>query len=115
MDSRGKIGNLLGITMDINEIRKLLKRHEEIPFPMMPDNKNVADWISDLAEIDAYYVGLAYSVLKGKPIPNDNLKPLQNLRQAFVKLNDLPSIDKKTLRECEAYLASLEHLVESIQ
>lgn len=101
--------------MDIISLQKLLKTHQNLPFPTINNNEELADWITDLAEADGYYVGLAVSLIAGKSIKRiPSSTHLQQMRKRLEKLKESEHIDGKLFKQCLNYLLSLEKLAKAL-
>ena len=60
----------------IEAVKQAYEKLAELPFPKAVKNDDFMEWISDLAELDGYYAGMAISLLEGKSINRKRLPSL---------------------------------------
>ena len=97
------------------KLKKILDKHSQMRFPHSKDHEKLADWLSQLAEVDGYYVGCAQSIIKEKPCVAVEHDPLQTLCLDLQILYESGDIDPETYSECDEYLKSLENLAKALQ
>jgi hypothetical protein len=88
-----------------------LADHLRVKFPERPISDNLADWMLDLAETDAYYVGLAKTVLRGVEV-EANIRPWTDLKKGLERvLADGTAVDDAVIVvQADGYLDSLDRL-----
>ena len=78
------------------------------------ENDDLADFYSELVEVDGYYAGLIKAALATgfESKKNFNFSHLKNLRNKFNSINksSLSESDRNRYRECSDYLDFLEKL-----
>jgi hypothetical protein len=92
--------------------KTFIKEHQKLAFPEFPEDDDFSEWLSDLAETDSYYVGLAVS---GKTEFKRKANPLflANLEVSLERFSSLSGGDKVIYEQCNSYLNSLKNLFES--
>ena len=91
-------------------MKKLLENFnelKELPFPGSCESDALADWITNLAEIDGYYVGKVISSLNGGKREFINCEYLELLRKQLEDITELPEEDEEIFQACENYLEAL--------
>lgn len=91
------------------DAQNILEKHKQLKLPAFPNDDDFSNWVEELIELDAYYYGLITSGLKTFDI---NL--LDDLKRRLFRFEVLED-DKSIYRECEAYIVSLESIVQIIQ
>lgn len=71
----------------MNNLKFLLTEHEKLAFPEFPQDEEFADWVTELIETDAYYVGIAMSYPNVKN--NINFNFFNSLKIDFKKFSNL--------------------------
>jgi len=98
------------------KIKKILETHTKLKFPHPWGNEELANWLTDLSELDGYYVGIAQSIAAGKPIPEQiEYEFLRTMKLDLQILEETGDIDKETFNTCEKYLKSLEDLAAEVK
>lgn len=90
-----------------NKLKSAYKVLSELPFPEFPDDDALSDWLADLVEMDAFYAGLAQSVLSGHAVEYD-LHELDSFHQRLATITGLQDKDKKIYEHCCQYLSALD-------
>lgn len=103
-----------GGKMESNALNVAIKKHESLPFPKVGNHQKWNHWLGELAGVDAFYVGLAYSVLAGKEVQIENLDPLHKLVKSFDIVKQVPG-DKELVKACKEYLHSLETIAHLLK
>lgn len=101
--------------MNMKSLQQSFKELQQLPFPKSVDVPDFADWISDLAEFDAFYAGVAVSRLGGGERTTPPLPSLNKLTEDLKKLHGQPGIPEVLYEECERYLSTLKNLADNIQ
>lgn len=89
----------------------VIKDHRRLEFPSFPDDEELCEFIADLAEVDAYYFGLAESAVPQKQAEID-LKPLEVIEARLMSVDS--ARDERTYKYCVQYVGSLRKLAESL-
>ncbi len=87
---------------------------QKLPFPDHPDSDALAEWIVDLAEADAYFAGVAQSVLGGANPRAFHLAGTDRLRAALKNIRVGSAADQAIFSQCERYLEALECVREAL-
>lgn len=88
---------------------------KKIEFPEFSEDDQLADWMADLAEMDAYVAGIAIAVLGGHNEKQNNLKKnLVELRNRLEDITKLPDEDKPIYNACIEYLNAIERVANFI-
>jgi hypothetical protein len=99
----------------LSKIKKSFEDLQQLPFPKATKNRDLVDWISELAEMDGFYAGLATTLLLNKPIKIKKFPEFETLFKGLEKLQGQRGISEVRYREYENYLMTLEHLAKDIQ
>ncbi|MCH5720505.1 hypothetical protein [Niabella hibiscisoli] len=91
----------------------ILEKHKKLKFPPFPNDEDFSLWVEELVELDAHYYGLVTSIVVGG-LKAFDINLLEDLKQRLIKFEVLED-DKDTYRECEAYIVSLENIVQVIR
>lgn len=83
------------------------KALKELSFPEFPGDDALSDWLADLIEMDAFYAGLAQSVLSGYAVEYD-LHELDSFYQRLAEITNLQNKDKRIYEHCCQYLRALD-------
>ncbi len=92
------------------DLKDLYNKHKELELPEFPENDEFAEWVEELIEMDAYYVGLISSRLSGSREEIDEshfIKMNENLKQ-YTSIK----ADKDIYDQCIKYMKSLYSLIE---
>lgn len=104
-----------GTKMNLKLVSQSFEELQQLPFPKAVDTPDFTDWISELAELDAFYAGLAVSKLEGEEEKNPLLPPLGKLSEDLKKLHEQKGISEHLYEECERYLSALKNLADSLK
>lgn len=98
----------------MNSLQYLIDQHRQLPFPVFPQDDNFADWVAELAEIDAYYMGIILSIAKKTESRKEiSLKHLDKLIKDLPTYRDFAE-DHRVYQECVSYLDSLQTIVNKL-
>ena len=86
---------------------------EALPPPSWPDNEELAEWLADLIEMDAFYAGIASTVLNHGRVEHF-LQELDTLAETLMSIRPRTELDKRSLEECRAYLEQLQEVREAL-
>jgi hypothetical protein len=102
--------------MDKSELEQAYENFLLLPFPEGKAHQDDwMDWISELAEIDAFYAGSATTLLMDKPLKNKKFPSLEKLFTDLKKFEHRPGISKTHFKEGEHYLLALDKLAKGVQ
>jgi Leucine-rich repeat (LRR) protein len=89
---------------------QLYNKHKVLKIPDFPENDDFAEWIERLIEVDAYYSGIAASLVGGKKTKIDR----SELDELIISFSSFSSIkrDVEVFDQCDKYLRSLKKLIE---
>ena len=97
--------------MKLNKLKQLVDEHNQLPFPEHPSNDELSEWILELCELDAYFLGIANSILNSEKFVSYNLDDFYRmeteLKNIFVDLDD----DRIVLDACFLYMRSLRNII----
>lgn len=93
---------------------KILSQHEQLRFPEFPNDNGFANWVTDLIEVDAYYVGLAKHCVNGGRIKTINFKFYDDLKKNLLKYSNIVE-DRDVYVACCRYLDSLGVIVDVLK
>ena len=100
--------------MKYKKLRQLIDHHMQLSFPEHPDSDELSEWILDLSEFDAHYLGIANSFLNHKKLElidfSDFNKMNDRLRSVIVNSDS----DKLIFDSCLKYIYSINDIVEEI-
>lgn len=97
----------------MERLLKLANTHKKLSFPEFPEDDDFADWVSELVEIDGYYMGHAMSLMAGGKAGAINDKGLQELTDRFDQFAKIEG-DEPIYIDCKQYLSSLGALVDEM-
>jgi len=83
-------------------------------FPLSEGNKEVAAWIADLSEVEAYYANLAESLIVHKSFEISELPDLKPLSARLRKLKNEGGVSEELIQEYKDYLSGLNKLAKEI-
>ncbi len=98
----------------MERLSELANIHKKLSFPEFPEDDDFADWVSDLVEVDGYYVGLSMSLISGETSHIISDEELQELTARFEKFAEIEGEDTSIYLDCNKYLLSLRVLVDEI-
>jgi len=98
----------------MERLPELANIHRKLPFPEFPEDDDFADWVSDLVEVDGYYVGFAMSLINGEKPHVISAEELQALTDSFEKFSEIEGEDASIYLDCKKYLFSLKALVDEM-
>ncbi len=101
--------------MNIQALKQSFEELQHLPFPKAVDIPGFTDWISDLAECDAFFAGLAVSRLEGGEGATLPLPSLSKLADDLKKLHGQNELPAALYEECERYLVALTKLAACIR
>ncbi len=89
-------------------IQMLIKEHQKLNFPWSPTSDELADWIHELSEQEAYYLGL----IQSGTLTIKNLDSFHEFKSILDgDFTDLTADDYNILSHCKQYALSLENLM----
>lgn len=88
----------------------MLKKHRSLTFPQFPEDDQFAEWLSELAEVDGYYVGLASAGAREFQ-KKANMSFLADIETKLEKFAMLGGGDKLIYEKCKSYVQSLKEVV----
>jgi hypothetical protein len=99
----------------VDALRQVLDRHRIVAFPAHPDSDEFDSWLLSLLDTDAFYVGLASSVVAGRRLSDKlSLGDLDG-EWAYLRAFEPSSERDGTVRvEATAYLTSLSQLLAAL-
>lgn len=101
--------------MNVTEINTQIDHLKSLAFPAWADDDALVDWQAELAEVDGYLVGLAYSALNGEKIDTQlAAQHIRRLRSTLETIDHVSAEDRTIRDQCVAYLIALEGLVHSL-
>lgn len=99
----------------ISKIKHSFDELKHLPFPEATKNAAISEWISDLAEMDGFYAGLAVSLIKGRKIKTRKFPNFDSLFQDLHELENNSKMSQVRLKEYKQYLEILEKLAIDIE
>ncbi len=96
----------------MKRLSDLASTHKKLSFPEFPEDDDFADWVSELVEIDGYYIGHAVSLIAGGRLRAISDKELQELTDRFEQFAEIEGEDEPIYLDCKQYLSSLRVLVD---
>ncbi|MFI0434523.1 MAG: hypothetical protein ACH350_02190 [Parachlamydiaceae bacterium] len=100
--------------MKKSKLEQLYSTFLLLPFPLSDGDRNVMNWIEELTEVDAFYAGIAESLIMHKPIESKELPLIKPLSLALSKLKRKEEINEERYNEYKLYLSSLDKLAKEI-
>lgn len=101
--------------MDKSVLKHLYEEFLQLPFPQGSNHKDLTDWVSELAEMDGFYAGLAVTLIMDKSIKIKEFPSLDSLFARLKKLKQCSTISENHYQEYEHYLWALERLANGVQ
>lgn len=92
-------------------VRDELAAHRAVSFPSRVQDDLLGDWVGELAEVDAYYAGLASSMAAGER-PTVLWDDITRLTSEFEAIRVKVIDEEQALSTAEAFLKSLVRLVD---
>jgi hypothetical protein len=91
-------------------LKRLLAEHKKLKLPEFPQDDKFSEWVEELIETDAYYVGLVSTLSEGGKVRLNNIA-LNQMRNKLTAFKD--SDEQEIYDDCTNYLNSLDRLVSS--
>jgi hypothetical protein len=100
--------------MEYEKLRQLIDHHIQLSFPAHPYNDKLAEWILDLSEFDAYYLGIANFFLNKKKLQQLDFSDFDemNIRLRAIVLDS--DKDKSIFDSCVKYMDSIHAIISEI-
>ena len=94
------------------DLKEVIKKHEKRRFPPFPEDDEFSEWLEELIETDAYYMGLALTKESGgKVVVNE--KHLRKLKSELIKFSHVE--DKLIYIMSAEYIHPLEKLIAEMK
>lgn len=92
-------------------LAELFAELQKMPFPEFPEDDDFADWLAEVAEMDAHVAGLAQSALSGARVNRGDV-PMQvdSLARKLALVAPSSGSDLLLVDQCKQYL----HLVRQV-
>jgi hypothetical protein len=92
-----------------------LEQHRALSFPAHADSDELDSWLLDLLDTDAYYVGLASSLLAGaRPVRMPSVDELDGEWQFLAAFQPSSEHDRGVHQDACAYVTSLGALLTAM-
>lgn len=101
--------------MDHSNLKQTFDVLVELPFPNGGENEALNDWISDLADVDSFYAGVASTLMTGETKTDKDLPLLDDLFNKLEELHQAKVISQSQYRVCHFYLDALQNLRKEIE
>jgi len=101
--------------MDHSNLKQTFDVLVELPFPNGGENQALNDWISDLADVDSFYAGVASSLMTGETKTDKALPLLDDLFNKLEELHQEKVISQSRYGACRSYLEALQSLGKEIE
>lgn len=98
---------------DRHEIDAQLAEHRQRPFPVQSEDEELSEWICELSQVDAYYVGLISQERDRETNRNVlSVSELEALQARFSSIH-VTATNQDSYAQCKSYLESLSNLVRA--
>lgn len=98
----------------MKKLSEFANAHEELRFPEFPEDDDFADWVSELVEVDGYYMGHAITLIAGGTVRDVSDKALRELTDKIRTFDVIKGEDRSIFLDCQKYLLSLKALVDEM-
>ncbi len=103
--------------MPLEELKNKYDILQKMSFPDSEQSEQLAEWIFDLMEVDAYYSQLALAVLETKDYQlckeADFLK-VKGIKFWLESFRKIPGNDRPNVAYCKLYITALEKMVDEM-
>lgn len=99
----------------MDNLKTLISKHQKLEFPEFPKDDGFADWVSELSEIDGYYIGIAVSLVNGEKTLVIDKTHIEKLENALQKFSDVNGEDFQIYQKCLLYIESLKRIVSLLE
>jgi hypothetical protein len=96
-----------------DQLAAAFARLKELPLPSPPDSDELASWRAELIQMDAFYAGIASTLLSGGRLehyPED----LDTLEATLRSIQPRTELDRTSLDEARGYVAQLRRVREAV-
>ncbi len=104
--------------MPFTELKSTYDILQKLTFPDSEESEQLAEWVFDLMEVDAYYSQLALAIINDKDYAlcqdADFLK-VKTLKIWLEFFRQIPGNDRHNIAYCKMYINALERLVDKLQ
>lgn len=94
----------------LKEIEEKYDFFVKMAFPQFPESDELSDWVTQLAEIDSYYAGIASSFISHGEYYKVELHNVVELIESLEKIK-VDKEDQLIYSECKRYIEVLNDLV----
>ena len=95
-------------------MQELIDTHKNLSLPKFPEDDGFSDWMTELIEVDWYYVSLSMSSICRAQFHIISTEALQELMDSFEKFSEIEGEDAAIYLYCKKYLLSLKTLVDEM-
>ena len=104
--------------MPFTELKSTYDILQKLTFPDSEESEQLAEWVFDLMEVDAYYSQLALAVIEDKDYAvcqdADFLK-VKTLKIWLESFRKIPGNDRHNIAYCKMYINTLERMVGQLE
>ncbi len=103
--------------MSFEELKTKYDTLQKMSFPDSEQSKQLAEWIFDLMEVDAYYSQLALAVIETKDYQlckDADLLKVKGIKFWLESFRKIPGNDRPNVAYCKMYIIALEKMVDEL-
>lgn len=104
--------------MSLEELKYKYDILQKMSFPDSKQSEQLAEWIFDLMEIDAYYSQLALAVIETKDYQlckEADLLKVKGIKFWLESFKKIPGNDQPNVAYCKLYITALEKMVDTLK
>ncbi len=104
--------------MSLEDLKNKYDILQKMSFPDSEQSEELAEWIFDLMETDAYYSQLALAVLETKDYglcEDADLLKVRGIKFWLESFRKIPGNDRPNVAYCKMYITALEKMVDALK
>ncbi len=104
--------------MSLEELKYKYDILQKMSFPDSKQSEQLAEWIFDLMEVEAYYSQLALAVLEAKDYQlcqDADLLKVKGIKFWLDSFKKIPGNDQPNVAYCKLYITALEKMVDQLK